>query len=194
MNQTAEAEKKKMDPTRWVDAYGDMLFRYALVRLRDRELAEDVVQETFLSALKSRHSFAGRSSERTWLVGILKHKIIDTLRKRSRERPVEKSTTLDILIDEDFNHQGRWKSGPAPWTTDSAILYEQKAFWKVLEACLSDLPERLAEAFSLKELQEMESEELCKVLGITPTNLWVMLHRARHRLRGCLETNWFDRK
>lgn len=193
MKQTAEAEKRRFDPAEWIDAYGDMLFRYALVRLRDQGLAEDVVQETFLSALAGRKNFAGRSSERTWLVGILKHKIVDILRKRSRERQVDDIESLQNMGDEDFDETGRWRVKPASWTTDSSALYQQKEFWEILEACLSDLPERLASAFSLKELEEMETKELCKVLHISPTNLWVMLHRARHRLRGCLEANWFDR-
>jgi len=193
MKQTAEADKRRFDPAEWIDAYGDMLFRYALVRLRDQGLAEDVVQETFLSALASRQNFAGRSTERTWLVGILKHKIVDILRKRSRERPVDDFEALQDMGKEDFDETGRWRVKPASWTTDSSTLYQQKEFWEVLEACLSDLPERLAAAFSLRELEEMETKELCKVLHISPTNLWVMLHRARHRLRGCLEENWFDR-
>jgi RNA polymerase sigma-70 factor (ECF subfamily) len=190
--QNRAADPKRSDPVDWVDRYGDLLFRYALVRLRDPALAEDAVQETFLSALKGRESFAGRSTERTWLVGILKHKIVDTIRKRSREQQVDDPETLNKMIDEDFDHNGRWRLRPASWTADAGALFEQKEFWQIFQQCLTGLPTRLAQVFSLRELNELTSKELCKVLDISPTNLWVILHRARHRLRQCIEANWFE--
>ena len=183
------------DPETWVERYGDVLFRYALVRLRDALRAEDAVQETFLAALQARSGFSGKSSERTWLVGILKHKIIDQFRRLSREQPVETIDSTDEL-DARFDKSGHWKVdeglGPIEWTGASAnALVEQKEFLEVLQRCMAKLPPRLAEAFSLRELEECGTDELCQVLSISSTNVWVMLHRARRQLRQCLELNWF---
>lgn len=188
------------DPESWVDQHGDFLYRYALLRLRDPAVAEDVVQETFLAALQARHNFAGQSSEKTWLVGILKHKIIDHFRKISRERPVH---DIELRPDDPvelFQTSGEWighwdlERGPTEWAADPGHVLEQMEFWKVLERCLSELPARMASAFTLREMEDLSSEEICKALGISATNLWVMLHRARAHLRHCLEMNWFGQK
>lgn len=166
------------DPATWVDLYGDFLFCYALVRLRDPGLAEDAVQETLLAALQSRKNFGNRSKERTWLVGILKHKIIDYFRKASREESVPDEELLRDFGEDDFKQDGRWKIGPAQWNMDSSTILEQNEFWEILRQCLNELPSRLANAFMLKEMEELSSEEVCKVCHISPTNLWVMLHRG----------------
>jgi len=187
---------QRTDPEHWVDQHGDYLFRYALLRLRDPELAEDVVQEIFLAALQAREKFSGRSSERTWLVGILKHKIVDHIRKASRERPfsdIESSAdAADTLhpMEKLFDEKGKWKVAPIEWTGPNTVL-ERKEFWEVFERCLSDLPARLCDAFSLREMDGLSTEEVCNVLHVSATNFWVMLHRARMRLRRCLEINWF---
>ena len=182
------------DPETWVDEHGDSLFRYALFRIQDAQVAEDLVQETFLAALRGKDSFAGRSSLRTWLFGILKHKIIDHIRKISRERPEEDIETVANLADKTFGEQGVWKSQPAKWTTDPGLLFQQQEFWEMLQYCLSELPPRLNQVFTLRELDELSAEEVRKILNVTPTNGGVMLHRARMRLRECLEINWFDEK
>ena len=180
------------DPASWVDRHGDHLFRYALARLRQVELAEDLVQEAFLGALRTRDQFAGASSERTWLVSILKRKIIDYLRRQHREQPAS-DIAPDGWMDELFDHSGHWKKRPARWANPSAAC-ENAEFWTIFAGCLGKLPRRLADAFSLREMDELASAEICKVLAISPTNLWVMLHRARLRLWHCLDSHWFGRE
>jgi RNA polymerase sigma-70 factor (ECF subfamily) len=179
-------------PAGWVDQHGDFLYRYALLRVGRPEAAEDLVQETFLAALRGRAQFRGDASERTWLVGILKHKVIDHLSSARRERPLS-SLGDDSWEDELFDRKGHWKKGPGKWTSPGAAL-ESAELEKVLSGCLSKLPGRLAEAFTLSEMDEMSSAEVCKVLAVSAGNLWVMLHRARLRLCACLETSWFGNR
>ncbi len=185
-----------LDPESWVDEHGDALFRYAIVRLRNAELAEDIVQETFAAALRAKDNFAGRSTERTWLIGILKRKIIDHFRRRWREVPATELASgeqEDMLIQAMFDERGHWqKNRPLTWSNPQMAL-EQKEFFAVLQGCLDCLPGRLADAFTLREIENLTTEEICQVLQITPTNLWAMLHRARMRLRQCLEAKWFGK-
>jgi len=181
------------DPAKWVDTYGNYLYRFALGRLRNPELAENAVQETFLAALQANKSFAGRSSERTWLVGILRHKIIDHYRKKYREVPVSNLKSDQETVDSFFDRTEHPKKFPSKWLPDPRELSENKEFWEVLEKCLKKLPKATADAFSLREMDKADTEEICKILGISATNLWVMLHRARLQLRGCLEENWFEK-
>lgn len=179
------------DPESWVDQYGDYLYAYALSRIQDPSIAEDLVQETFLSALQTRENFKGLSSVRSWLTGILKHKIIDYFRTKNREQPAGDIQNLVDSTDEYFDQKGNWKVSPAEWRVNPTILYEQKEFRNVLYRCLSELSSRLAGAFVLREMDGLTTEEICKVLDISPTNLWVILHRARMVLRRCFEINWF---
>ena len=185
------------DPLSWVDLHGDYLYRYALFRLRDTSIAEDMVQETLLAALQSRSNFEGRASERTWLTGILKHKIIDYFRKISKESSTNNIDDDQFEHSEFFRSTGEWKEhwvpakAPVEWRATPDELIDQQEFWDVFAECLSPLPSRIANAFTLREIDEMTSEEICKVLEISTTNLWVMLHRARMHLRNCLQINWF---
>lgn len=173
----------------WLNEHGDYLYRFALTRLRDPHLAEDVVQETLLAAIKA-PNFAGQSTARTWLTGILKHKIIDTLRRNIREVPAS-----DLLLDESqsmddfFDETGHWAEQPLAWDIPHAAL-QQSQFLSVLEACLAKLPTALASIFTMREIEDMENDEICKALNITTTNAWVMLYRARMGLRKCIELNW----
>jgi len=192
-----ESEKNKIsDPEMWVELYGDYLYRYAFMRLSDRVVSEDVVQETFLAALKARHNFAGQSSEKTWFVGILKRKIVDHFRKTGRMDTTDDITKYVQGKDKEFLisgiKPGNWKTGqrPAEWMIDTADSVEINEFWEFLKACLAELPRRFAEAFILREMEELETEELSNVLEIKPTNLRVLLFRARKQLRRCLEINW----
>lgn len=184
--------KPALMPEIWVDRHGDALFRFAMIRLRDAALAEELVQETFLAALQSSDRYTGQSSERTWLVGILKHKIVDHFRRIARERPASEDETADEATEALFDEHRYWRHelGPREWGADPATSFERAEFWGVLEGCLAEIPPRHAAAFTLREVDEMSSEEICKVLDVTTTNLWVMLHRARAHLRLCLERNW----
>ncbi len=167
------------------------LLRYAQLQLRDRESAEDVVQETLLAALESRARFEGKSSARTWLTGILKHNIIDLIRRRSREQPLaagEDELEAD-LVDALFRGDGHWQQPPSDWGSPARAL-ENKRFREAFELCTKVMPERAARVFMMREVLEMTTEEICKELAITPTNLWVILHRARLSLRECIEIKW----
>ena len=180
------------NPDTWVDQYGDALYRYALMRLKNPAVAEDMVQETFLAALKARDRFAGKSAEKTWLIGILKHKIIDHFRKSKREYVVEDINAEADRQDHFFDPQGSWNTPIRQWERPNEAL-EQEEFWQVFSACVSALPTHLADLYILREINGLQTDELCKVLEISTTNnMWVMLSRARMRLRRCLESHWFD--
>jgi len=173
----------------WLNEHSDYLYRFALVRLRDPHQAEDVVQETFIAAIKS-SSFADQSTPRTWLTGILKHKIIDVMRKSMRE-----IAASDLMNDEDgnmddfFDDTGHWLDTPQTWEMPDNAL-EQKQFLGVLQNCMDKLPTKLATLFLMRDVHETDNEEICKELNITTTNAWVMLYRARMGIRKCLEINW----
>jgi RNA polymerase sigma-70 factor, ECF subfamily len=191
---------KSPDAGAWLDQHGDYLFKYASFRLRDATAAEDAVQETFLAALKAYEKFEGRGSERTWLVGILKHKITDHFRRIAREAPIgqeedEGPDHIEFFTRTD-GWEGHWNNdfAPSDWHATPAQLVEQGAFWMVFNDCLSPLPQRTATAFTLREVDGLSSEEICEMLSITVNNLWVMLHRARLHLRNCLQLNWFGQK
>jgi len=180
--------KPILDPTIWLEQHGDYLYRYALLRLRDSAAAEDLVQETLLAALKSLSRFAGASSERTWLVGILKHKISDWFRR-------QQATTLDNTNDDEFfDKDGFWKPEKCPvaWNANPELMLQSKDFQRILTHCLNELPESLARVFILREVNELTTDEICELLDITPANLWVMLHRARLRLQQLVRLHWFN--
>ena len=183
--------------SRWVDDHGECLYRYALVRVRKPEVAEDLVQETFLGAMRGYEKFGGRSSERSWLVGILKNKICDYYRTAGRETSF---TDLEFYADEESDRfaagglsDGAWihKLGPSEWVDPAASL-DREAFWNAFHQCKAKLPRKIAAVFALREIDGVESKEICSMLRISDKNLWVMLHRARMALRRCLETNWFS--
>jgi RNA polymerase sigma-70 factor (ECF subfamily) len=168
------------------------LLRVALLQLRDNDLAEDVVQETLLAALQGASGFSGRSSLKTWLTGILKHKIVDAIRRKSREPAranFDEETRLDDF-DALFDEHGHWETPPADWGDPENALSQQQ-FLEVLQFCLERLPANTARVFTMREVLELDSQEICKELSITSTNLWVILYRARIALRQCLEQNWF---
>lgn len=193
MDKPPKSQQVLSKPESWLTQHGDALYRYAYFRLRDAAQAEDLVQETLLAALQARQGFAGRATERTWLIGILKNKLVDFLRKSSREQSFGDMESSEIEIDALFDTEGHWKLPPSTWENPANAL-EQKQFWNVMAKCLGSLPPRHAQVFSLCELDGLDSTEACKVFGIAATNVWVMLHRARLRLRQCLETHWFGRE
>lgn len=180
------------DFCRQIEALRPVLLKYARLQLRNPAWAEDAVSETLLAALEKPQSFAGGSQLKTWLIGILKHKLIDQIRRNSREMSTTASTEdgedLDELL---FAANGHWREAQHDWGDPEAVL-RQLDFMKVLEACVEKLPGQQGRLFMMREWLELESDEICKELAITPTNLWVMLHRARLRLRDCLQSGWFD--
>jgi RNA polymerase sigma-70 factor, ECF subfamily len=187
------------DPEKWVEEHGDYLFRCALLRVRDQVIAEDLVQETLLAALQARERFAGQSSERTWMIGILKHKIIDRFRKDVREQPAEDPQRMTEIPEEDetFDKDGHWRldqTAPMDWPDHPGAVLERKQFWESLRRCLTTLPPNMAQVFTLRELDELESDAICTTLHISSSNLWVLLHRARKQLRQCLEVNFFGHR
>lgn len=185
-------ERQTHDPSNWVEEHGDALYRFALLRVKDPIVAEDLVQETFLSALKGIGGFKGGSSLRTWMVGILKHKIIDHFRRGKPEILASDLATMENESQaERLDRSDQRRHEPSPWRGDPDKLLQNKQFWDVLMACLDGLPEAHRRAFSLREIDGVKGDEICKILGITSTNLWVILHRARGKLRKCLDTNWF---
>jgi len=165
----------------------------AQLQLRDGELAEDVVQETLLAALKAREGFTGKSTVKTWLTGILKHKIVDAIRARQRA-PVAMASLDEEADVEDFEplfkENGAWAAPPAEWGDPEDAL-SRREFFEVMDMCLEKLPPNTARVFIMREVMDLTTEEICKELRITANNLWVILYRARMALRLCLEQNWF---
>jgi RNA polymerase sigma-70 factor (ECF subfamily) len=172
------------------------LLRFARLQLRDAGAAEDAVQETMLAALTGSHGFKNRSSYKTWLISILRNKIIDIIRGQRREISAtslaDDEASDDLLAEALFDQRGHWQAAAQPgrWA-DPEASFEQQQFWAVFEACLDHLPEKTARVFMMREVLGFETEEICKESGISSSNCWVVLHRARLGLRACLETRWF---
>lgn len=179
-----------MNPKDWLDEHGDALYRFAMQRAQNEEVASDLVQETLLAAWKNHTSFSGESSVRTWLIGILKHKWIDHLRKEIRQRNQAEIADGDPTAWFDPQN-GAWLNQPHQWRDDPASLCQDDQFFKVLKSCAEALPDKQQLVFEMREFQGLESDEICKVCDISSTNLHVLLHRARLGLRLCLDKNWF---
>jgi len=183
------ANGNRLHPDAWVDTYGDYLFRYAVSRLRDGEAAEEAVQDAFVAALRHVDQFTGRGSERAWLLGILKRKIIDLIRTRNR---------MSSLSDEDandpseflFDRQGSWQQNRSSAGSQPLDSLEREEFWRILRECLDTLSQRQADVFVLREMDDHKTEEICKELEITASNLWVLLYRARLQLSSCMKSRW----
>jgi RNA polymerase sigma-70 factor (TIGR02943 family) len=188
---STHTESDAFEPQLWLTQHGDALYRYAITKVRRPEVAEDLVQETLLAAWKGRDRFHQRAQVRTWLIAILKRKVIDWLRTSIREqnnrRPVD-----DTWLSDQFTTHGTWRVKPDEWdatTPDAGVMREE--FWGILNDCLDKLPPRLRHVFTLRQLDEKSADEVCQELNITPSNLWVMLHRSRMRLWRCLSMNWY---
>lgn len=187
-------EKPKLDVTEIVEEHGDYLYSYAMARVRDQSFAEEIVQEAFLAAVKSINRFKGDSTVRTWLTGILKHKMYDALRKKGRDKTISFEEADIDLINTQFNEAGHWSGEQVPqsWGAEPDQLFERKEFMSVLEGCTQKLPEKLRSVFVMREVDGLSTDELCSILGIKSNNLWVILHRARAKLRDCVENNWLS--
>lgn len=186
----------EMDRQAELNALRPDLLRFARLQLRDAGAAEDAVQETLLAALLGSHRFENRSSYKTWLISILRNKIIDIIRGQSREITATSLADDDagdeLLMESMFDQRGHWQpiAQPSRWA-DPEASFEQQQFWLVFEACLDHLPEKTARVFMMREFLGFETDEICKETGISSSNCWVVLHRARTGLRTCLETRWF---
>ena len=184
------AEKHKLHPEQWADSYADYMFHYTNSRINDNEMAKDLVQETFFAALKAMPNFRGDSNEKTWLTSILKRKIIDHYRKKNSTKG---KAEIHMSFYEDGQKKGDWleEQVPQEWSNTAEKAIENEELKSVLELCIDHLPDKYNVVFTMKTIDNIDSEEICKELEISSSNLWVMIHRARTQLRKCLEENWF---
>ena len=189
-NMKISSEPGATTPEDWVEAHGDYLFNFAIGQVRDASVAEDLVQDTLLGAFKARDRFTGQSSERTWLVGILRHKICDHLRHTCRERAVRVDIPVAHGDDEAWEDAVMWLHDVAAECQSPTRRLELEEFHANLETALGQLPPRVAQVFQLYEVEERPNAEVCQRLNISESNLWVMLHRARKQLRGHLMGWW----
>jgi RNA polymerase sigma-70 factor (TIGR02943 family) len=190
-NKIMNKQEVKADPKKWIELYGDLLYQYTLPRVNDYLIAEDLVQETFLSALKGLKEFKGEASEKNWLFSILKNKIIDYYRKKSREPSRIEFSELYKGEDEWFNSEGNWEENKIPknWQADENP-FERKEMQKIIIWCKDHLRNVQQQVFTLKYMEELDSDEVCKVLNISSSNYWVLMHRARLKMRDCVEKYW----
>jgi RNA polymerase sigma-70 factor (TIGR02943 family) len=182
------ASQELPEPGQWVERYGDMLYRYALARLRRPQDAEEAVQDTLLAALQARGQFQGRSQPRTWFIGILKCKIVDRFRAAAHQASATEVDDLDAW----FDGWGHWRKSPRRCWDDPAASAERSDFWEVVHRCLGKLSARMATVFILRTIDDCAPATVCRDLKISSANLWVLLHRARLQMMRCLEINWFD--
>lgn len=186
------------DPASWVDEHGDYLFQYAVLRLCDTRVAEEIVRETLLCAIESLASYQGASTERTWLTSILRERIVDHYRESIRETPIGDNDRDVFAFDHLFTHPqwvDHWNDEliPLDWGAASEASLQQAEFYSALESCISKLPRRVAGVFLLREMEGYDGDEICRLLDLSANNLWTMMYRARMSLRTCIELNWFHR-
>ncbi len=179
----------KIDPNKWIDLYSDYLFNYTISRVNDRDIAQDLVQDTFFAGLKSMKNFKGEASERTWLVSILKRKIIDHYRKTNSNKG-KAEVRMNYSSEES---EGDWLEERVadPFDKTAEDTLENEELSGAIHRCLGKLPLKQANVFKMKTILNYETEVICNELNITPSNLWVIIHRARTAMAGCLKENWF---
>lgn len=184
---------QQINPKLWVELYGDMLYNYAFVRVNSDKTAEDLVQDTFIAGLQGIERFRGDSHEKTWLFAILKRKIIDYYRKASRKYEINENKWDSPFKSSGF-FEGHWNTDKAPqeWNFTANGPLHQGEFQEVMAYCLSLLPDKWKSIFMMKVMEEMKTEEVCKEAKCTSSNLWVIIHRAKLKLRACIETNWMN--
>lgn len=184
-------KKHSLSPEFWVQKHADYLFNYAISRVSKEEVAKDLVQETFFAGLKSKDNFLGKASERTWLVAILKRKVIDYYRKINSTKG---KAEVRMSFYTEGEKEGNWieERVPNSWSEEATSSLESEELGITLYDCIDNLPEKYAMVFKMKTIQDMATEDICKDLEITSSNLWVIIHRARTQLRKCMEDNWFN--
>lgn len=180
----------ELHPENWVDLYADYLFNYAVARVSDAEIAKDLVQETFVAGLNSAKNYKGDAAERTWLIAILKRKVIDHYRKINSKKG---KAEVRINYSPGSESEGDWLEEQVadPYSRDGDDALENEELGQAIQECISKLPKKQSLVFKMKTIQGMSTEDICNELGINPSNLWVMIHRARTALMGCLNQNWF---
>ncbi len=190
MEVQADTPKRDVDPAAWVSLHGDSLYRYAMSRLRNAEVAEEVVQETFVSALRHTSQYSGKGSEGAWLMGILKRKIVDHFRRNAKSGLQIDSGEGQDITEILFDETGSWRAEYRRNDFRPLDSLEREEFWQALRTCLEGLPNRQSDAFTLRTLEELSTEEISKELEITASTVWVLLHRARTRLANCMRSRW----
>lgn len=192
-------DQQNIRPANWVNNYADGLYAYAFSKTSKQELSEDLVQDTFLSALNSLPSFKGASSEKTWLFSILKNKITDYYRKASTRNELSENIFFNeggpvSFLSNFFEEDGHWRKTASPhkWNTSTSDILENKELMTALTNCLDKLPGNWNTVITEKFIEEKESEEICKELNLSSSNYWVIIHRAKLQLRACMEINWFN--
>jgi len=185
-------KKNNLSPDLWIDNYADYLYNYAISRVNNSDIAKDLVQETFFAGLRSAKNFEGKSTERTWLVSILKRKVIDHYRKINSKKG---QAEVRMSFYDSGENEGSWieERVPQSWQSQTEKNIENDELKSQIDVCIDKLPEKYAMVFRMKTINGFETEDICKELQITPSNLWVMIHRARTQLRGCMEENWFNK-
>jgi RNA polymerase sigma-70 factor (ECF subfamily) len=186
------SKNRILNPDKWVSLHADYLYNYTISRVNNHDLAKDLVQETFFAALKAMDNFQGKASERTWLISILKRKIIDYYRKINSAKG---KAEVSMNFYTDGENEGDWieERAPTDWNAEIEKSIENDELSKTLENCINQLPEKYAIVFRMKTIQQFDTEDICKELEITASNLWVIIHRARTQLRKCMEENWFKK-
>ena len=185
-----ETPTRQLDPSQWIELHGDYLYAYAMKRMRDAEGAEEVVQETFVAGLRAADQYSGKGNERAWLLGILKRKIIDVYRARQRQTALAEDSEPGDPTTLLFDQRGHWRSDARLLGTVPEGRTLTDEFWTAFQKCLGGLPKKQADVFSMREIDAISSENICKELEISPSNLWVLLHRARLGLASCLGNRW----
>lgn len=192
--ETEIIDNNALNPHRWVSRYADYLYTYAAFRINDQDLARDLVQETFLAALERKEKFEGKSTEKTWLTAILKNKIVDVYRSKSKGSTKEVGSTGAEDTDTDFfdRNDGHWNDQhrPAELGIEQPDALENKEFRRILQACMKKLPALWLSVFSMKHIDDEPSEMICSELKLTSSNFWIIIHRTKVNLRSCLQKNW----
>lgn len=181
--------KHSLDPNQWITLYSDYLFNYTITRVSDREIAKDLVQDTFVAGLNSMKNFKGQASERTWLISILKRKVIDHYRKKNSNKG-KAEVRMSYSGDE---NEGDWLEERVadPFDKTAEDTLENSELGDAIYDCLDKLPQKQAQVFKMKTILNYETEAICNELNITASNLWVIVHRARTAMADCMKTNWF---
>ncbi|WP_055442910.1 sigma-70 family RNA polymerase sigma factor [Lacinutrix himadriensis] len=182
--------KHLIDPNKWIDLYSDYLFNYTISRVNDRDLSKDLVQDTFFAGLKSMKNFKGEASERTWLISILKRKIIDYYRKINSNKG---KAEVRMSYNSDVETEGDWLEERVadPFDKNAESVIENEELGDAIYSCLDKLPAKQATIFKMKTIEGIDTETICNELNITASNLWVIIHRARTTMASCMEKNWF---